>query len=159
MGVFDASDIVQFAVRIEENGMSFYRYAVRIAKDEDTKKLFNHLADEEERHKEFFEKLFAEMEKYAPPERYAGEYEEYLRGYVDNNVIFKKEVLEKELQQIGDTLAAVDFAIRREIDSIFYYSEIKKLVSPAQHGALEKVIDEERTHFTTLSEARKRYRT
>ena len=157
MGVFDASDIVQFAIRIEENGMSFYRYAVKIAKDEDTKKLFNHLAGEEERHKEFFEKLFAEMEKYTPPERYAGEYEEYLRGYVDNNVIFKKEVLEKELQQIRDTLAAIDFAIRREIDSIFYYSEIKKLVSPAQHGTLEKVIDEERTHFTTLSEVRKRF--
>ena len=157
MGVFDASDVVQFAIRIEENGMNFYRYAVQIARDEETKMLFTRLVGDEANHKNFFEKLFAEMEKYNPPERYEGEYEEYLRGYVDNNVIFTKDVLEKELSRIKDTRAALDFAIRREIDSIFYYSEIKKLVTPAQHGALEKVIDEERRHFSTLSGLRKRY--
>ena len=38
MSVFEASDIVEFAIRIEENGANFYRFAVQIAKDESTKK-------------------------------------------------------------------------------------------------------------------------
>ena len=37
MSTFSASDIVEFAVRIEENGSNFYRYAVQLIKDEDGK--------------------------------------------------------------------------------------------------------------------------
>jgi len=56
MSVFEASDIVEFAIRIEENGANFYRFAVQIAKDESTKKLFEQLADAEVHHKKTFEK-------------------------------------------------------------------------------------------------------
>ena len=45
MSVFKGSDIVEFAIRIEENGENFYRYAVQLAKDEDTKKIFLNLAE------------------------------------------------------------------------------------------------------------------
>jgi len=157
MGAFDASDIVSFAVRIEENGMNFYRYSVQIAKDEDAKKIFSQLADEEAKHKKTFERIFASMEKYNPPEGYEGEYAAYLHNYVDNNVIFTKEVMDKELAKVKDTLSALDFAIRREMDSILYYHEIKRLVSANQHGTIDEVIAEERRHFAMLSEIRKRY--
>ena len=68
MSVFAASDIVEFAIRIEENGANFYRFAVQIAKDESTKNLFEQLADAEVHHKKTFEKIFAAMDKAAPPE-------------------------------------------------------------------------------------------
>jgi rubrerythrin len=157
MGAFDASDIVSFAVRIEENGMNFYRYAVQIAKDEDAKKIFSQLADEEAKHKKVFEKIFAAMEKYNPPEGYEGEYAAYLHNYVDNNVIFTKEVMDQELAKVKDTLSALDFAIRREMDSILYYHEIKRMVPTNQLGAIDEVIAEERRHFAKLSEIRQRY--
>lgn len=156
MSVFAASDIVQFAIRIEENGMNFYRYAVQLVKDEEAKNLFSRLADDEAGHKRFFEKLFAGMEKETPPpEEYAGEYDVYLREYVDNNIIFTAEVMEKELQGIKDRNSAIDFALRREMDSIFYYSEVKRFVPPARHGDIDKVIDEERRHVAILSAAKK----
>ena len=44
MAVFDASDIVEVAVRIEENGANFYRYAVQLAAKEEIKALFQRLA-------------------------------------------------------------------------------------------------------------------
>jgi len=74
MQVFAASDIVQVAIRIEENGIIFYKFAEQLAKQEEAKKLFAHLADAEAGHKRTFEKFFASMEKYNPPEQYAGEY-------------------------------------------------------------------------------------
>ena len=38
MQVFQASDIVEIAVRIEENGVNFYRFAEQLAKQEEAKK-------------------------------------------------------------------------------------------------------------------------
>ena len=57
MKIFDASEVFQFAIRIEENGERFYRYAEGIAKEEEEKKIFSYLADEETKHKKEFEDL------------------------------------------------------------------------------------------------------
>jgi rubrerythrin len=157
MSVYRGSDIVEFAVRIEENGANFYRYAVQLAKDEDTKKIFTNLAEAEKHHQRTFEKIFAAMEKNNPPESYDGEYEAYLHNYVDNNVIFNKEVMEREAAQVKDVLSAIDFAIRRELDSILFYHEIKRLVPTNEHGVIEDIIAEERKHFQGLTNLRTRY--
>jgi len=157
MQVFEASDIVEIAVRIEENGANFYKFAEQVAKQEEAKKLFAHLAIEEIAHKKIFEGIFAKMEKYSPPESYEGEYSSYLRDYVDSNIIFTKEAMDKELSKVKDTITALDFAIRRELDSILYYHEIKRFVPVAQHATLDQIIDEERKHFSKLSEVKKRY--
>jgi rubrerythrin len=157
MSVFAASDIVEVAIRIEENGINFYKFAEQIAKKEEEKKLFAQLAQAEVAHKKTFEKLFASMEKNNPPESYEGEFGAYLRSYVDNNLIFTKEIMDQQLAKIKDTSAALDFAIQRELDSILYYHEIKKLVPAAQHGTLEQIIEEERKHFLALTEMKKRF--
>jgi rubrerythrin len=157
MRVFEASDIVEIAVRIEENGANFYKFAEQITKQEEAKNLFARLAVEEIAHKKIFEAIFAKMEKYSPPESYKGEYDSYLRDYVDSNIIFTKEAMDKELSKIKDTVSALDFAIRRELDSILYYHEIKRFVPSAQHMVLDQIIDEERKHFSVLSEIKKRY--
>ena len=157
MSVFAASDIVEVAIRIEENGGNFYKFAEQIAKQQEAKELFAHLALEEVKHKKIFEQIFAKMEKSNTPESYEGEYNAYLRSYVDNNIIFTKEAMDKELSKVKDTIAAFDFAIRRELDSILYYHEIKKLVPAAQHGTIEQVIEEERKHFSILTEMKKRF--
>ena len=157
MQVFQASDIVEIAVRIEENGVNFYRFAEQLAKQEEAKKLFSSLAEAEIAHKKTFEGIFAKMDKLTPPESYDGEYAVYLRAYVDNNIIFTKEVMDKELAKVKDTIAAIDFAIKRELDSILYYHEIKRLVPVAQHAAIEQIIEEERKHFSALTEMKKRF--
>jgi rubrerythrin len=155
--LFEASDIFEIAMRIEENGSNFYRFAVQLAKDEDAKKMFSHLAEEEDKHKAIFKGMLSKIETHYPPENYPDEYGTYLRNYADNNLIFKKEALDKELAGITDTLSAIDFAIRRELDSILYYHEIKGFVPGGEHGSIDKIINEERKHFNLLSEIRQKY--
>lgn len=157
MQVFSANDIVEVAVRIEENGINFYNFAQQIAKTEDAKKLFTQLAQAEAAHKRTFEKLLSQIESFAPPERYTGEYSEYLRNYVDNNLIFTKDVMDKQLAKVTDTVGAFEFAMQRELDSILYYHEVKNLVPQGQHEALEKIINEERKHYAMLLDMKKRY--
>lgn len=157
MQVFTANDIVEVAVRIEDNGINFYNFAQQIAKTEEAKKLFVQLAAAEAAHKRTFEKLLSQIETYTPPESYAGEYSAYLRNYVDNNLIFTKDVMDKQLAKVTDTLGAVEFAIQRELDSILYYHEIKNLVPQGQHEAIEKIINEERKHYAMLLDMKKKY--
>lgn len=155
MGVqFEANDIFEIAMRIEENGGNFYRFAVQLAKDEKTKEVFQRLADDEDRHGKIFRNMLSNIETHSLPEGYSEEYGSYLRNYVDSNIIFTKETMEKELTKIKDVTSALDFAIRREMDSILYYQEIKAFVSRDQHKIIDEIVEEERSHFETLSALR-----
>ena len=158
MSDFEASDILEIAIRIEENGSSFYRYAAQIAEDEKTKKIFTYLADEEDKHKITFKDMLSKIEKHKLPESYPGEYGGYLRDYVDGNIVFTKEALNSELSKIKDTLTALNFAIRCELESILYYHESKRFLSKSQQNFIDKIIDEERGHFERLSEIKKHYK-
>jgi len=149
---FNISEIYQFAIKIEENGEKFYREISERTKDKEVKELFTFLAEEEVRHKKIFEELLSKIEKYEPPEIYPGEYFAYLKAYSEE-LIFPKGV-EKELKK-EDIIEAIDFGIRRELDSIMYYLETKSFVPETQHSGLDKIIQEERSHFVRLSNLKK----
>jgi len=155
MSNFDAAEIFRFAVRIEENGEKLYRRAASISDDEKTRYMFNFLADQEIKHKEFFGNILRTLDFSAfPYETYPGEYVEYMRNYLDRQKIFN-EKNEKDSLGISDIISAVNFAIDRESDSILFYSEIKNLVPEKQQGKVDEIIYEERRHFVMLSDFKK----
>jgi rubrerythrin len=156
MAVFDANDIVEVAVRIEENGANFYRYAVQLAASEEVKTLFQILAAQEIIHQQIFAKILAGMDRNAPPEGYDGEYASYLHNYVDNRLVFTAEAFAAELAKLRDEASALDFAIQRELDSIHYYREMRELLPEDRRDAIGKIINEEKEHFTRLSAMKKR---
>jgi rubrerythrin len=156
MITFTATDVLEFAVRLEENGELFYREAAKITEDSTAKDLFSRLADEEVAHKGIFENLLSRIANFEAPEGYPGEYLAYLHNYMDGKVIFSKEN-QKILPAINTTVEAFDFAIQREMDAVFYYQELKAFVNKIDHATLDKIIEEERRHFAALSVAKKDY--
>ena len=138
--LFDVSEILRFAIRIEENGERFYRHAVKKTEDNNMKQIFSHLADVEIKHKKTFEDLLSRIEEYEPLESYPGEYLGYLRSYVDK-IIFTDEVLDREISKIKGTSSALDFGIQRELDSILYYHEMKSFVPRSQHNQVDEIIE------------------
>ncbi|MEN6616900.1 MAG: ferritin family protein [Syntrophorhabdus sp.] len=158
MNIFNAGDILQFAVRIEEDGEMFYHKAAMNAENKEVRDLFNSLADEEIRHKRIFSEMLRGIASNPPAESFRGEYAAYLRDYIDGKVVFtQKDKGNVESGQLT-TLEAIRFAIGREIDSILYYHEMKQFVEKKNHDEVEKIIDEERKHFITLSEMEKKFR-
>ena len=152
----DAGDILKFAIRIEEDGELFYNRTALAVDDKNVSDLFNELAAEEIRHKTIFEGLLSGVRHIDPPETYPGEYAAYLHDYIDGKVIFSKEK-RAEAAEIHTVASALDFAIRREADSILYYQELKGFVAVKEQPAIDKVIAEERSHFARLSAMRKNY--
>jgi len=156
MKSFSAGDVLQFAIRLEENGESFYRQAAATAADPKVVDLFNRLADEEIKHKKIFEDLFSRIQWVEPAESYPGEYFAYLKNYIDGKVVFSADS-GRQLPGIHETAAAFDFAIQRELDSMLYYQELKAFVPERDFRVIDEIIAEERKHFTVLSEAKKSY--
>lgn len=152
MSIFAASDVLQFAVRMEENGGLFYRKASELAGDSEAKKLFGYLASEEAEHKKTFEKFLSQVTLYEPTEEYPGEYLAYLHNHIDGKVFFAGDA---DMTKAIDVASALDFAIQREMDAILYYTELKAFVNAEDQVAIDKIIDEERKHFAQLSEIKK----
>lgn len=150
---FAASDVLDFAIRLEENGEFFYREAAKKTTDGAVKALFSNLAEDEVGHKKIFEALLSKVAVFEAPEGYPGEYLAYLHNYMDGKVIFTRDNA-LALPTIGSTLEALDFAIQREMDAIFYYQELKAFVTPKDHSILDAIVEEERRHFATLSQAK-----
>jgi rubrerythrin len=155
MYIFNAHDAIEFAIRVEENGERFYREAARLVDDQGVKDLFSGLADDEVGHRKRFEEMRGALGDYSPPETYEGEYMAYLRDYIDEKAVFRKELKEDYLRGGGDTLRAIAFALQRELDSISYYQEMKRYVPEIEHPLIDRIVGEERSHFKRLSELRK----
>ena len=154
--LFTASDVLQFAVRMEEDGGRFYREAADRSEKAEVKKLFNSLASDEANHKKIFEEFLLKEDLFEPREDYPGEYLSYLHDYIDGKIFVALDD-KSALTESGNVAKALEFAIRREMESIHYYQELKAFVSIEGQESLDKIIDEERRHFMQLSEAKKNH--
>ncbi|MDD5044420.1 MAG: ferritin family protein [Candidatus Omnitrophica bacterium] len=155
MSVFDASEVFNFAIRIEENGEKFYRLMSEKFKGGNLRDTFNFLADEEVKHKEIFAGFLKNRELYEPAESFTGEYLEYLRSYADGHIFTKENAAYLASGKIDSEKHALQFAQDREIDSILYYLEAKNLVRDSQKQAIDKIVEEERRHYLKLLQIKK----
>jgi rubrerythrin len=153
-GLFTASDVLQFAVRMEEDGGRFYREAADRSEKSEVKKLFNSLASDEAEHKKIFEGLLLKETLIEPREDYPGEYLSYLHDYIDGKIFVALD--DKSAKSESRNVAkALEFAIQREMEAIHYYQELKAFVTVDDHKTLDEIIDVERNHFMQLSNAKK----
>jgi rubrerythrin len=136
MSSYQGSDIFQFAIRMEENGEKFYNYAASIAKDPKVYGIFTKLASEEVKHRKLFADMFTKIDTIMPKESYPGEYMAYLQASIDGKVF---SAAPQGTGRHQGCLAALDFAIARELDSVLYYSEMKKYVTASAQGLLDQV--------------------
>ena len=154
-GMFSASEVIQVAIKIEENGEEFYRGMAKKFSDKAAKDTFNSLADEEIKHRRIFEEMVSTVESYEPPESFPGEYFQYLRSYAQEHIFTKEKSAQLKIKQFEAVKEAIEFAIGMELDSIHYYTEAKSLVPQGQRVIIDKVIEEERRHYLKLTEAKK----
>jgi len=153
---YTIEEIYQIAIAMEKNGEKFYRLAAESSSGEKLKALYLKLADDEKKHEEIFEGLSKQSHLYEPIEYYPEEYFSYVRSYADS-VIFTEEQLKKLIYNTHNSLDALNFAIEREKDSIWYYSEIMSFIHEKQRDMIKDIIKEERKHFSELMEQKKNW--
>lgn len=155
-----ADDVFAMAVRIEENGKTFYAGAAEMAKDPASKNLFSNLSAMEAGHIEAFKTLRASLPDSDisnivwDPEGLA---ESYLQATADTH-IFTVEAAQTRLEKVKTPSAVLDMAIQFEKDSVAFFIGLKELL-PDVSGKTEvdKLIKAEMEHIKMLSIAAKNF--
>jgi rubrerythrin len=148
--VFNADEIFEMALQIEQNGEKFYRDSAKKVKDSEAQDLLTKLADMEIEHQKVFKGMklaLTAADKKAmtfDPNNEAGL---YLASLANTKVFFKKDIDTSKLEGIFKS------ALAAEKDSIAFYLGMRDLV-PVGSGRekIEEIIKEEMRHIRILGE-------
>ena len=157
MKTFTVTQVLQIAVQIEQNGIEFYRDYAKKAKGEDVELVFKRLAQDEEEHKQTYQNMLGKMNKLKKSGRFFGEYFDAYRKYA-KGTIFKRTILRKEFNKLKTIREALDFGIKRELESITFYHEMSEVVPEKQYKMVKRIINEERKHVMTLLKLKAKFR-
>ena len=149
--LFNSGEIIKLAIQIEKNGRGFCDRAARAAKSPRSKKLFEFLKSEEEKHLAVFDGMLKRIDRNDPGENFRGEQAEYMMALAHGNIFPEEKEEKKAVRGVRGDVAAIKLGIEFEKDSILFYSEMKKYVSKEYQETVEEVIGQEKEHFRRLS--------
>jgi rubrerythrin len=152
---FSSKEILEMAVRIEENGLGFYKAASASTESTKIKELFDYLIIEEVKHVELFEALKDAITEGVPSDYndpYLEEESLYLNALADSSIFMKGDEGVKKARSITSDDEAIDFAIQMEKDSILFYLELINMVRDDDRPTVKEILSEERKHISKLTE-------
>jgi len=143
---YSGKEIIEIALRIEENGYAFYTAAAETFKpDSDIKGLLLDLADKELVHITIIQKL-AEKFDTESFEFNADESSDYI-DYLAKQHIFGKTGAGVEMAKTVSTPNEVlKIALKFEYDSVTFYTELEKRTESDAKRLIHQVIEEEKEH-------------
>ena len=156
MGIFfSGSELVNIAIGIERSGAAFYDALVKSASNEPSRVIYEYLAVEEKKHIDIFKNMLGSLADYTPPETYTEEYDRYLKALIDSAVFRDDQSAREMAEKVSSEAEAIRIAISAEKDSILFYSSLRELVRRPDREAVDKIIEEERSHLRQLSDLMK----
>lgn len=152
MANFSPQEVLRIAIKVEEAGEKLYAKLEYMASDEQIKKVWDYLREQEHVHRNVFQKMLDNSGDYITDDFNPGEYDTYLRA-IASEYVFTSEVIEcKSKEGFTNDLAAIKFAIDIEKESVLVYEAMKDFVTQKRHELIDKVIKEEKKHLALLIE-------
>ena len=146
--MFTFLDVVDIAIKIEQNGERTYRKAAREVTNPDLAAMLNCLADQEADHVEWFAKLRAAAPEGELDSSLAEMGREMLRNTVGDKAFNLDEV---DFTKISSLREMVEVAIDLEANTVLFYEMIAGFLQERDTIArVQAIIDEERRHGQVL---------
>lgn len=148
---YSGQEIIEIAVRIEENGYSFYTAAAEaINNDNDIKGLLVDLAEKEVLHIAIFQKLAGnfEAEKF---EFNADEASDYVNYLADQHIFGKAGSGTEMAKTVHTPKEALKIAFKFENDSVALYTELEKRTESNAKRLIHQIIEEEKEHAAEIA--------
>ena len=157
---FNANEMFEMAIRIEENGTRFYRKAAGLQSDSSNRQMLEKLAIMEDHHQTVFREMrkgLSEADKTATVFDPQNEASQYLSAMADAHGGEGSPTAADSLSGKESIAEIVDIAIGLEKESILFYIGLKDMIPP-QYGQekLEKIIKEEQKHVVQLNALRRK---
>ena len=149
--MFTIADLRSIAEQIERNGAATYRKAGKMATDPELKHLLNWMADEEQRHLQWFEQLSA------PSQATCGMAELENMGRALLQEIMTQQTFSLDEHQLNQSDSIADLLAKSkefEEDTILFYELLRDFLHDEQTvRKLDLIIAEEREHVHRLRTA------
>lgn len=143
---YSGQEIIEIAVRIEENGHAFYSAAANALKtDSDIKGLLLDLAEKELIHVAIFRKLAGKFEA----EKFEFDRDEasgYISHLADQHIFGKAGAGAVLARSVKTPKEALDIAYKFENDSVTFYTELAKRTESDAKRLIVQIIEEEKEH-------------
>ena len=157
MGIrFNANEISQMGVEIEQNGQAFYAAAAAATTDGQARALFEELADWEAGHIKLFEGLQAKLSNAAseaPVFDPDNEMVLYIKAAADTHVFGADSDPAGLANACATPVEALRKAIEFEKDSIVVYTTLRNMVPPKLgKDDIDQLINEELKHVQMLTQ-------
>ena len=149
---FSGGEILEMAMGIERNGITFYDTLAEKTTDPDICSLYRYLSDEEKKHLMSFLNMTGTEGKYEPAESCPGEYMQYLKSLIDSAVFTDNDDARRLAENAVSNYNAIDIGIEAEKDSILFYSELRNIVRVPDREIVDSIIEAEKDHLRQLSE-------
>jgi rubrerythrin len=157
---FNADEVFEMAIRIEQNGARFYRKAAQLQTDAAAVEMLNSLASMEDHHEKAFKVMrtkISEAEKTPTVFDPQDEAAEYLASMADHHGGEGSPSVADSLTGSESMEEIIDIAIGLEKESILFYVGLKDLVPPKfGQEKIDDIIREERRHIVQLNGFRKK---
>jgi len=148
--MFSAGEILDIALKIEQNGEAVYRQAIQDLVNPDIAKRLTWMADEEARHAEWFMKLQSELRT---NKNHIAVNE--MNSDVLQNIIGKQSFTLQDIDFPGvdDMRNLINIFIEFEKDGILFYEMLRTFIKDQDVlESLDQIIAEEYQHIETLQE-------
>ncbi len=152
---FNADEVFQIAIDIEENGKRFYEKAMDIVDNPDVKAVLGSLAKDEAEHLKKFAELKAQLPKTATeatvwdPEH---EMNQYLQMMADIHIFRSDLDVEKKLSLANNPEDILKLGIQFEKDSIVFFQTMQDATEEKKgREIIGQLINEEKVHLRKLS--------
>lgn len=157
MTMYNADEVFEIGIMIEQNGNAFYKYAADQSTDTEVKKFFSELSVWEEKHAALFKKLKSEIITSPSNDQSLFDIDEIQHKYLDaiaqSHVFTKKVDIKALIANCTGPKAILEIALQFEKDSVVLYSAMVDLV-PDGFGKIEveKLKKEEISHIFMIQE-------
>lgn len=148
--MFSAGEILDIALKIEQNGEAVYRQAIQDLVNPDIAKRLTWMADEEARHAEWFMKLQSDLRTHKNSIA-----SDEMNSDVLQNIIGKQSFTLQDIDFPGvdDMRNLINIFIEFEKDGILFYEMLRTFIKDQDVlESLDQIIAEEYQHIETLQE-------
>lgn len=154
--VFSGPEVIEMAIRTEENGEKFYQAHAEKEEVESVKSLFTYLANEEAKHIEDFSKLYDMVKETG--ETIFGDYEEfkaYMGTFADSKFLTNFTAEADKIKDSKDVSEIIEFAIGFEKETLLFFYGLLDFISEKGRDIVKNIIEQEKAHVEKLTSIKK----
>ncbi len=151
MAILTGDEVVEIAIRLEEDGEAFYAAAAEHATTRGVRALFEELAVQEQVHRRAFQRMSGGTVEVALSQDEWDEFRVYTEALLQQSLFARPKGALSHAAKADDEQTALRAALDFEKETQLFFYELREAVRGAGQETLSHIIQEERQHIRRLA--------